>query len=93
MVRLPMSTVHPSKAGQRYLGPDGVRIATEAYEAALRDASEYLEKLPPHTARRIVARCVIGDALRGQRDPGRLRDRAVAYVKRVVTVLSMQALA
>jgi hypothetical protein len=89
MLRPSMSTVHPFRPGQRYLGPDGLRIATEAYEAALSDASEYLEKLPPHRARRIVAKCVIREALRGHRDPGRLRERAVAYVKRVATVFSI----
>ena len=86
-----MSAIHSFRHRQRYLGPDGLRIATEAYEAALRDASEYLEKLPPHRARRIVARWVIREALRGHRDPGRLRERAVAYVKRVAIVSSTQS--
>jgi hypothetical protein len=78
-----MPTAHFSKP----LGPDELRIAADAYEAALSDASEYLHPLPPHRARRIVAAFVIREALRGQRDPGRLRDRAVAFVKRVAKSL------
>ena len=78
-----MSTAHPYKPGQPYLGPDGLRIAAQAFEAALEEIGAETRELPPHRARRIVARCVVREALRGHRDPSRLRDHAVAVVKRV----------
>jgi hypothetical protein len=78
-----MSTAHPYKPGQPYLGPDGLRIAAQAFEAALEEIGADTRDLPPHRARRMVARCVVREALRGHRDPSRLRDHAVAVVKRV----------
>jgi hypothetical protein len=83
-----MSTAHPFKLYHPYLGPDGLRIAAEAYEAAMQELGEQLRTLPGHQARRMVAKCVIRQALKGQRDPGRLRERAVAIVKRVARATS-----
>jgi hypothetical protein len=83
-----MSTPHLFKPDQPYLGPDGLRLAAQAYEAALREIGEDLRDIPGHRARRIVARCVIREALRGHRDPGRLRGRAVAILKRVARTAS-----
>jgi hypothetical protein len=78
-----MSTAHPYKPGQPYLGPDGLRIAAQAFEAAMEEVGADTRDLPPHRARRIVARCVVREALRGHRDPSRLQDRAVTVVKRI----------
>jgi hypothetical protein len=83
-----MSTPRLFKPDQPYLGPDGLRLAAQAYEAALREIGEDLRDIPGHRARRIVARCVIREALRGRRDPGRLRGRAVAILKRVARTAS-----
>jgi hypothetical protein len=78
-----MGRAVPFKADQPYLGPDGLRIAGQAYEAALHAVNEELWSFPPHRLRRVIARCVIRAALKGHRDPQRLRDRAVALLKRV----------
>jgi hypothetical protein len=78
-----MSTAHSFKPDQPFLGPDGLRIAAQAYEAALDEISDDVRDLPGHRVRRIVAKCVLREALRGHRDPHRLRERAVAIVKRV----------
>lgn len=78
----------PFKPDQPYLGPDGLRIAAQAFEAALYEIGEDTRGLPPHRARRMVARCVVRQALRGHRDPSRLRDHAVAVVKRVARAAS-----
>ena len=83
-----MSTPHSSKPDQPYLGPDGLRVAAQAYEAALCEIGADLGDIPGHRARRIVARCVIHEALRGHRDPVRLQGRAVAILKRVAKTSS-----
>ena len=78
-----MGRAVPFKANQPHLVPDGLRIAGQAYEAALHAVSEELWRFPPHRIRRVVARCVIRAALKGHRDPQRLRDRAIALLKRL----------
>ncbi len=77
-----MSAAFPFKPGQHYLGPDGLRLAAEAYEAALHTVSEDLCDLPPHRARRLIAQFVMRQALRGYRDPVKLRVGALDYLRR-----------
>jgi hypothetical protein len=78
-----MRVLSSVKPRQGYLGPDGLRLAAEAYEGALHIMNEDLAALPPHRARRLVARYVMHEALRGQRDPVLLREGAMKYLRRV----------
>jgi hypothetical protein len=79
-----MPTVRSFEPRQPYLGPDGLRVAVKAYETALHTIDEnVLVGLSPHRARRLIARYVMRQALRGQRDPERLREGAVNFLKRV----------
>jgi hypothetical protein len=78
-----MTDVDPPESPRPYLGPDSLRIAAEAYESALQAIDEDVVDLPAHRARRLIARYVMRQALRGQRDPEKLRKRAVEYLKRV----------
>ena len=78
-----MQAIIAFKSGQPYVGPDGLRIAAQAYEAALQAVDDELDRFPAHKMRRVVARCVMRAALKGHRDPERLRNRAVALVERL----------
>jgi len=62
------------------LGPDDLRLAADAFEAALHSLDESACDTSPHATRRILARYVIERALSGERDLSRLRDGALAYV-------------
>jgi hypothetical protein len=77
-----MSAAYPFKPRQHYLGPDGLRLAAEAYEAALHAVNEDVCDLPPHRARRLIAQFVMRQALRGHRDPVELRVGAMDYLRR-----------
>ena len=54
------------------LGPDDLRLASEAFEAALFSLDEGTTAIHPYTARQVLARYIIHQALRGQRDLHRL---------------------
>jgi hypothetical protein len=62
------------------LEPDDLRLAADALEAALRSVDEGTTEAPAYTARRILARYIMNQALLGQRDLDHLRDGALAYL-------------
>ena len=65
------------------LGPDDLRLAADAFEAALHSLDESTCEAPPHMTRRLLAQYVIEHALTGQRDLDALRDGALGYVKSI----------
>jgi hypothetical protein len=66
------------------LSPNDLRLAAEAYRKALSSLPAEAYELQPYAARRMVAIHVIDAALDGVRDPDRLRDRALEYVRSVI---------
>jgi hypothetical protein len=62
------------------LGPEDLRLASDAFEAALHGVNEQTSDIHPYTARQVLARYIIGRALHGERDPTSLRDRALSYL-------------
>src|SRR3712207_6101748 len=62
------------------LSPDDLRLAADAFDAALQSLPAQVNELAPYTARRLLARYVIEKALSGVLDPIRLRDEALAAV-------------
>jgi hypothetical protein len=60
------------------LGPDDLQLAAEAFQAALYSLDEARADIHPYTARQLVARSVIHQAFKGQRDLDKLRDGALA---------------
>src|SRR4051812_19747417 len=68
------------------LGPDDLRMAADAFEAALRAVDERICLHNPYAARRIIGRYIIERALAGERDPVKLRkarSRAWSYWERL----------
>jgi hypothetical protein len=63
------------------LGPEDLRLAADAFEAALQSLDESTCDTSPHTARRLLARYVIERALSGERELNALREGALAYVQ------------
>ena len=68
------------------LGPDALRIAADAFEAALQSFHEGVCEIEPHKARQLLAQHIIVEAQRGQRDPQRLRDAALKHLETIVRV-------
>jgi hypothetical protein len=64
------------------LGPDDLRLAADAFEAALHCIGESTCEHSPHATRRLLAHYVIERALAGERDFVALRDGALCYVRR-----------
>ncbi len=62
------------------LCPDDLRIAADAFEAALQSFPEQARELRPYTARHLLARYIIERALGGERDPTRLKEGALSYL-------------
>jgi hypothetical protein len=59
------------------LDPDDLRLAADAFEAALQSLPEQARELRPYTARHLLARYIIERALDGERDPARLMEGAL----------------
>ena len=59
------------------LGPDDLRIATEAFEAALRCLHETTRPYSLHKMRLVLARYIMERALEGERDLAKLRQGAL----------------
>jgi hypothetical protein len=55
-----------------------LRIAADAFEAALQSFPEQARELRPYTARQLLARYIIERALDGERDPTRLKEGALS---------------
>src|SRR5689334_18459590 len=72
-----MANVH-WLARKQVISPDDLRVAADAFEAALLSLPEDRYDL----ARHLLARYVIEHALAGQRDFTRLRDGALDFVRR-----------
>lgn len=70
---------------QAHLGPDHLRLAAEAFEAALLSVQEVACDFPPYRARQLLARYVMEGALRGERDPVRLRQHALERLRLVTS--------
>jgi hypothetical protein len=49
-------------------------------EAALHSVDEAITDVHPYTVRQVLAQYIIHQALRGQRDPNRVREGALAYL-------------
>jgi hypothetical protein len=62
------------------LGPDDLRLAADAFEAALHAIDEGTCETSAHVTRRLLARYVIERALGGEREVAALCDGALAYV-------------
>jgi hypothetical protein len=62
------------------LGPNDLRLAADAFEAALQTINESTCTRPAHVTRRLLARYVMERALSGERQVSALRDGALAYV-------------
>jgi hypothetical protein len=60
------------------LGPEDIHVVVAAYEAAVSDLKI---KADEAAIRESVASHIIEDALLGERDPIRLRDRALAQLR------------
>jgi hypothetical protein len=63
------------------LGPDDLRLAADAFEAALQSLNESVCAVAPHAARQLLAHYIIEKALSGQCDPRQLREGALAHLK------------
>jgi hypothetical protein len=64
----------------QFLIPADLRLVAEAYDKALSSLPAEAYELQPYEARRSIAIHVIDAALGGERDPVRLRERALEYV-------------
>jgi hypothetical protein len=65
------------------LGPDDLRMAADAFEAALRALDEATCPYNPHTVRLIIGRYIIERALAGERDPAKLGHGALMCLETV----------
>jgi hypothetical protein len=65
------------------LGPDDLRLAADAFEAALLTIHENTCESPARTTRRLLAQYVIEHALTGERDFEALRNGALGYVNSI----------
>jgi hypothetical protein len=65
--------------------PNDLRLAAEAYDKALSSLPAEAYERQPYEARRLIAIHVIDAALSGERDPVRLRDGVLEYVRSTVT--------
>jgi hypothetical protein len=65
----------------RPLTPDDLRLAADAFEAALNALDESVP-IDPFTARRTLARYVIEHVFDGERDPERLSRGALEHLMR-----------
>jgi len=63
------------------LGPNDLRLAANAFEAALQSLDESACEVAPHAARQLLARYIIENALSGRRDPNQLCEGALLYLK------------
>ena len=63
------------------LGPNDLRLAANAFEAALQSLDESACEIPPHAARQLLAQYIIEKALNGYRDPKQLGEGALANLK------------
>jgi len=61
------------------LGPDDIRVAESAFESTLKSLDSVAEK---DATREAVARYIMRQTLQGERDPIRLREGALAYLRR-----------
>ena len=59
------------------LGPAEIRVAVDAFEAALTHVDEAATHITAYSARQNLAFVIIENALAGERDVSRLRDRAL----------------
>ena len=69
------SVAHPSSSMS--LTPTEVRVAVDAFEAALAQVDESASHITAYSARQNLAFVIIENALAGERDVRRLRDRAL----------------
>ena len=63
---------------QNVLAPEDIRVAASAYESTIKSLEVVVER---DAAREQVARYIMERALRGERDPIRLREGALAYLR------------
>jgi hypothetical protein len=66
------------------LGPDDLRTAAAAFQAALERLDESLP-VDPFTLRRLLARLVIEQVFEGERDPERLCTGALEHLRQTGT--------
>jgi hypothetical protein len=81
--RPPSPSMNKSYRGRttRPLTPHDLRLAADAFEAALHGLDESVP-IDPFTARRTLARYVIEHVFDGERDPGRLSAGALEHLMR-----------
>lgn len=75
---------------QNTLGPADLRLAGEAFEAALVEASE--SELHPYTIRKSLAQHVMQSILAGERDVMRICEGALASLRRLESVENVRVL-
>ena len=73
-----MGTVHPFvPASRRFLDPDHVRIASDAFDTALRSLDGKGNALSPHRVRHVLASFIIERVMDGDNDAEDLALQAV----------------
>jgi hypothetical protein len=76
-----MPIIHLGEKTHQVLNPDDLRLAAEAFEAALQQLDESTCGVHPYAARKLLARYIIEKTFSGDREPGALREGALAYLK------------
>jgi hypothetical protein len=72
-----MATEQHFRTPPNTLGPDDLRVAATAFEAALARFHQATTYITPHSAHQALAVFIIDQALSGERDVARLRDDAL----------------
>ena len=67
------------------LGPEDLRLAADAFEAALYALDETTDDIDPYMARQAIARSIMESVLRGERDPDQLTELALRDFARAIS--------
>jgi hypothetical protein len=63
------------------LGPDDLRMAASAFDAALRSLDESSSAIDAYSARQALAKFIMESTLRGERDPAHLTKAALEHLR------------
>jgi hypothetical protein len=72
-----MATEQNFQTPPNTLGPEDLRVAASAFDAALARFQEAATYITPQSARQALAFFIIDEALSGERNAERLRDQAL----------------
>ena len=73
-------TILPFVRPETTFDPDGVAIMSSAFDAALASLNDQNQS---PTIREIIAKRIIAAAMKGERDPERLRQEAINAISRI----------